>query len=102
MAKEKNKKTYGEFGNVKLTDEDLAVLQERYPQDYADYIEAVDGYCESTGKKYKNYRATIQNWIRRDKKSGKLRNKGSISRKPTYDIAAIKAKAETNTTIRYK
>lgn len=103
MAKEQNKKTYGEFGNVKLTDEDLAVLQERYPQDYADYIEAVDGYCESTGKKYKNYRATIQNWIRRDKKSGKLKRAaaGQISRQPTYDINEISRKAAQNTEIKY-
>lgn len=96
------RKPFGEFGHVLLSDRDIEILKERYPNLFEQYIEEVDGYCESTGKKYKNYRATVQNWIRRDKKSGKLRNKGSISRKPTYDIAAIKAKADTNTTIRYK
>lgn len=53
MAKEQNKKTYGEFGNVKLTDEDLAVLQERYPQDYADYIERLTVTANQPGKSIK-------------------------------------------------
>src|SRR5690606_18674525 len=29
-------------------------------------------YCESRGKKYKNYLATLRNWIRKDIECGKL------------------------------
>ena len=101
MANEK--KPYGEFGHVLLTDEDVKALKQRFPDLYETYIEAVDGYCESTGKKYKNYRATIQNWIRRDRQSGKLKRAaaGQISRKPTYDINEISRKAAQNTEIKY-
>ncbi len=101
--KKAEKKAYGEFGNVMLTDEDVEVLKQRFPDLYERYIEEVDGYCESTGKKYKNYRATIQNWIRRDRQSGKLKSKrGDISRKPTYDLKKIAAAAEHNTEIKYR
>lgn len=97
------RKPYGEFGHVLLSDRDIEILKERYPNLYETYIEEVDGYCESTGKKYKNYRATIQNWIRRDAQSGKLKRAaaGQISRQPTYDINEISRKAAQNTEIKY-
>ena len=103
MATEK-RTPYGEFGHVLLSDDDIRILQERFPDLYKEYIEEVDGYCESTGKKYKNYRATIQNWIRRDRQSGKIKRAaaGVISHKPTYDINEISRRAVLNTEIKYK
>lgn len=97
------RKPYGEFGHVLLSDRDIEILKERYPNLYETYIEEVDGYCESIGKKYDNYRATVQNWIRRDKQNGKLRRTqaGEISRQPTYDINEIARKAAQNTEIKY-
>lgn len=102
MSDEK-RKPYGEFGHVLLSDDDIKILTERFPGLYEDYIEKVDGYCESTGKSYKNYRATIQNWIRRDQ-SGKIKRAaaGVISHKPTYDINEISRRAVLNTEIKYK
>jgi biotin operon repressor len=69
--KEKKEKEYiylGEFQNVKFTADELEKLKAEFPIDYQDRIERVSAYCASTGKKYKNYLATIRNWARKDPK----------------------------------
>lgn len=69
--KEKKEKEYiylGEFQNVKFTADELEKLKDEFPRDYQDRIERVSAYCASTGKKYKNYLATIRNWARKDPK----------------------------------
>lgn len=69
--KEKKEKEYiylGEFQNVKFTSDELEKLKAEFPRDYQDRIERVSVYCASTGKKYKNYLATIRNWARKDPK----------------------------------
>lgn len=102
MAKEPQRKAYGEFGHVLLSDEELAKLQQKYPDLYLQYIEKVDGYVDSVGKKYKKYYSTIQNWIRRDRERTKPKTQtGNISRAPTYDIEQIKRDAHNNTDIKY-
>ena len=76
LKKEKNKKKkepkkpFGEFGNVMLTDAEYIKIQERFPLDYDDRIEKLSAYIASTGKKYKDHRATIMNWARRDEERG--------------------------------
>lgn len=60
------KKAYGEFGNVLLTDEEYAKLKERFPRDYLAKIEKCSSYVASSGKKYANHYATILNWARED------------------------------------
>ena len=67
------KKTYGEFNNVKLTDEDYKKLKEKFP-DYEDKIEALSIGIDSKGYKYKNHYSTILNWDRRDKKEKPVQN----------------------------
>lgn len=67
---------YGEYQNVLLTDDQLAKLKEEFP-DWEQRIENVSSYCESTGKTYKNYYATIKSWAKKDKQQqqkGKLAN----------------------------
>lgn len=69
LSKDKDtaqKKKYGEFQNVLLTDEELGKLKERYPKQFEPTIERLSGYCEAHGKKYKSYYAAILNWIRRN------------------------------------
>lgn len=61
----------GEFKNVLISPEEMDKLKEIAPGQYQDYIEQLSGYLASTGKKYKSHYATIRNWIRRDKASGK-------------------------------
>ena len=59
------KRSFGEFGNVLLTDEELQKLKAQFP-DYAARIDRLSGYIASTGKSYKSHYATILNWARRD------------------------------------
>ena len=62
------KQTYGEFGNVKLTDEEHGKLVQRLGKDKtADYIERLDGWL-AEGNQKKNHYATILNWYRKDEK----------------------------------
>ena len=63
--KENNKKkSYGEFDNVLLTDEEYAKLDK---SNLLSYIEILSSYIASKGKKYKSHYATILSWSRRDK-----------------------------------
>ena len=64
------KHKHGEYGNVMLTDEDLAKLKEEFPHDWDKRIERLSSYIASTGKTYKNHLATIRNWARMDKEKG--------------------------------
>lgn len=68
------KKTYGEFDNVKLTDDEFAKLLER-GIDRSDYIERLSQYVESSGKKYKSHYAVILSWHRRDAAQEKPKKK---------------------------
>ena len=70
IYKEKDKKTYGEFKNVLLTDEEYHKLEE---SNLLPYIEKLSSYIASKGKKYKSHYATILTWSRGDKKNKKLR-----------------------------
>lgn len=59
---------HGTYGHVLLEDEQLRILQREFPEDWQEWIQRMDDYCESTGKTYKNYLQTIRNWARRDGK----------------------------------
>lgn len=62
------KKNYGEYGHVKLTDEEYQRLCEDYSEKtISEYIRKIDEYLQMTGKKaYKDYNLTIRNWLNRD------------------------------------
>lgn len=59
-----NKREYGEFKNVLLTDDEYKKLEEISA---LSQIENLSRYIASTGKRYKSHYATILNWDRRDK-----------------------------------
>lgn len=59
-------KKYGEYKNVSLSDDQFTKLKTEFPYDWQERIERVSSYCESTGKTYKNYLATIRNWAKKD------------------------------------
>ncbi len=84
---EKDKKPvkhkHGEYGNVLLTDEELAKLRELFPQDLQARIERLSEYIASTGKKYKSHYATIRNWAKKDQQAQPIRQAAPVSRKPT-------------------
>lgn len=75
-----NKHLYGEYKNVRLSDEEMEKLKQEFPNDYKERIERVSCYCASTGKSYKNYLATIRNWARKDTPRAETDNNV-----PTYD-----------------
>jgi len=66
---------YGEYKNVLLSDEQLEKLKKEFPADWEARIERVSSYCESTGKSYKNYFATIKNWAKKDHTGNRYGNK---------------------------
>ena len=59
----KEKKNYGEFKNVKLTDEEYEKIKN---SNLLPYIEKLSSYIESKGKKYKSHYATILTWSRKE------------------------------------
>lgn len=61
------KRKYGQFENVKLTDEEYQKLKEKF-SDYEEKIENLSNYIASKGDKYKSHYATILNWTRKDNK----------------------------------
>lgn len=56
---------YGEFENVRLTDEEYGKLSARLPG-FEKRIEDLSLYLAQTGKKYKSHYATILSWARKD------------------------------------
>lgn len=60
-------KGYGEFGNVRLTDDEIARLTARWtPNQVAAEIEALSAYMASKGKRYRNHCATLIGWLKKD------------------------------------
>ena len=75
-------RAYGEFKNILLTDEDYKILIDRFGEGIvSDAIETAGNWIESHGKRYKNYRAFLQNWIKRDDTKAKRTNDSGTGRK---------------------
>ncbi len=71
------KKVYGEF--VWLTEDEYQKLVERLGQAQTnDYIERLNNYIGSKGKKYKSHYHTILSWVRKDE--------GGRSEQPTRNV----------------
>lgn len=64
------KRKYGEFNNVLLTDDELKKLMDRF-EDWQEKIDDLSFYLDSKGAKYKSHYSTILSWDRRDKKNAK-------------------------------
>lgn len=66
------KKSYGEFNNVLLTDDEHLKLKEKFP-DVDKRIESLSAYLASKNVKYKSHYAVIISWSHRDDQS--IKNK---------------------------
>ncbi len=66
IKKEDIKKKYGENQNVLFNDKEYEEVKSYFPNDYKERIQDLDNYIQSTGKKYKDFVATLKNWARRD------------------------------------
>ncbi|MFS1178688.1 replisome organizer [Enterococcus lactis] len=67
---------YGEYKNVLLSEDQMEKLKTEFPNNYQERIERLSEYCESSGKTYKNYLATIRSWARKEKNESKSANSG--------------------------
>lgn len=64
--KKEKKCVCGEFKNVRLKEEELQKLNEKFGEDNSQLlIEELSGYIASSGKKYKSHYATLLNWGKR-------------------------------------
>ena len=57
-----NKRAFGTFRNVLLTDREYQKLQADYPDDIERAIEILDLYVEETGRAYKSHAAAMRKW----------------------------------------
>jgi len=65
--KEIKKNKFGEFENVLLSTDEIDKLHSKMGENNTNlFIVKLDGYVESTGKKYKSHYATILNWARKE------------------------------------
>ena len=70
---------YGQYGKVLLTDEGMRQLQQMCPDDWSKWIQRVDDYCAQHNlKPYIDTVATIQAWMRKDKKKKKTNGTNEV------------------------
>lgn len=61
------KKTFGEYSNILLTDDQYQQLVRDYGESVInDYIQRMDEYIQMKGKKYKDFNLALRNWIKKD------------------------------------
>ena len=63
---QETKQRYGKYQNVLLTIAEFDRLTAEYGTKANSYIERCDSYCQSTGRHYADYNATIRRWIDSD------------------------------------
>ena len=84
---EKDKKStpifYGEYKNVRLSQEEYKNLKEKLNSHTEIMINKLSRYMKSSGKTYQNHYATILKWYEEDKE--KLRHQGG-NKKMNYDV----------------
>lgn len=86
---EERRARYGEYQNVLLSDGQYEKLRAEFPQDYEKRIEAVSTYCQSTGKVYRDYLATIRSWARRDAERARSEDSGGSFDTDAFFEAAV-------------
>ena len=72
----------GTFQNVFLTDEDISDLQITLNAQLDNYIERLSAYIKSTGKIYKDHKATILSWFYKDQGKSKQPKTSNV---PTWE-----------------
>ena len=75
----------GTFQNVFLTAEDISDLQIIMNSQLDNYIERLSAYIKSTGKTYKDHKATILSWFYKDHGRGKEVKTSNIPTWEEYD-----------------
>ena len=89
-------KLYGEFKNVRLTDEELAKLKKQFPLDWQRLIKNLSFHIHNTHKTYYDHLAVLQKWGTEDRKKS-----GALQSPPSYDLEQIKRDTMNNTDIKF-
>ena len=80
-----NSKTYEEFQDVNLSDEEYHRLKEKLKSHTNTMIEKLSRYIKSTGKTYQDHYVTILNWYEQDKDKLSQKKNGKIPTFEDYD-----------------
>lgn len=76
----------GTFQNVFLTEDEVTDLKEILQSLFDNYIERLSTYIQSTGKNYKDHKATILSWFYKDRGSIKQTNKAKSYSLEDYEM----------------
>ena len=74
-VKKEEKKKYGEFKNVLLTDEEYVKLTLKFKDSLSSLIERLSSYVASKGRRYSSHYATLLTWSRREEEKRDNRGK---------------------------
>ena len=80
-----NSKKYGEYKNIRLTEEEYRKLKEKLQGHTDMMIEKLSRYIKSTGKTYQDHYVTILNWYEQDKDKLSQKKTGKIPTFEDYD-----------------
>lgn len=80
-----NSKTYGEYKNIRLTDEEYRKLKDKLQGHTDMMIGKLSRYIKSTGKTYQDHYVTILNWYEQDKDKLSQKKTGKIPTFEDYD-----------------
>ena len=79
---------YGEYKNIRLTDEEYQKLKDRLKGHTDTMIEKLSRYIKGSGKDYKDHYVTILNWYEQDKEKltqKNIQNKSSKTYSTNYE-----------------
>lgn len=82
----KDKNIYGEFKNVKLTNDEFSKLKEK---DLLSVIEDLSYYINSKGDMYKSHYGTILSWDRKNKGAKDAQNKSNTTIKSKSKLEGV-------------
>lgn len=80
-----NSKTYWEYKNIRLTDEECRKLKDKLQGHTDMMIGKLSRYIKSTGKTYQDHYVTILNWYEQDKDKLSQKKTGKIPTFEDYD-----------------
>ena len=77
---------HGTFGNVFLSDSEVADLKSKYPHHYQSKIDRLSRVIESKGKDYSNHYATLLDWLMQDVGEPGKATQVDTTKSSSYDI----------------
>ncbi len=89
LKREKEKKPYGFYKNVLLTDAELEALKTEFPNDFGKRIERLSEYIEQTGKAYRSHFATIRAWALKEAEKAEKEGDGTAFSDNSYDSKSL-------------